>query len=80
MIAKLLGGAINLVVYVSAASMIATFIMACYLWSTWHMDRGRLVQMLAIAQGLDLFQSQAEGEELTDRDPSTEATVHAADH
>lgn len=71
MITKLLGGAINLVVYLSAASMIATVIMVCYLWSTWHMDRGRLVQILAIAQGLDLFQSQvdAEGEA---HDPSTE--------
>lgn len=71
MIAKLLGGAINLVVYMSAASMIATAIMVCYLWSTWHMDRGRLVQMLAIAQGLDLFQSQSEEEE-EDRDSSSE--------
>ena len=72
MIAKLLGGAINLVVYMSAASMIATVIMVCYLWSTWHMDRGRLVQMLAIAQGLDLFQSQSEEEEEGDRDSSSE--------
>lgn len=71
MIAKVLGLAINSVIYLSAASMIATVIMVCYLWSTWHMDRGRLVQMLAIAQGLDLFQSQAE-DEAEDRDVSTE--------
>ncbi len=62
MIARLLGGTINLVVYLSAATMMATVIMVCYLWTTWHMDRGRLVQMLAIAQGLDLFQAQADGE------------------
>ncbi len=62
MIAKLIGGAVNLVVYLSAATMIATVIMLCYLWSTWHMDRGRLVQMLAIAQGLDLFQTEAEND------------------
>ena len=71
MIAKILGGAINSVVYLSAASMIATVIMACYLWSTWHIDKGRLVQMLAIAQGLDLFQSQEE-DEAEDREISTE--------
>jgi len=72
MIAKALGGAINLVVYFSAASMIAMVIMAFYLWNTWHMDRGRLVQMLAIAQGLDLFQSQTEEEKSEEQDPSTE--------
>lgn len=71
MIAKVLGGAINSVVYLSAASMIAAVIMVCYLWSAWHIDRGRLVQMLAIAQGLDLFQSQEE-DEAEDREISTE--------
>ena len=63
MIAKLLGGMFNLAVYFSAATMIATIIMLCHFWSAWNMDRGRLVQMLAIAQGLDLFQAQAEDEE-----------------
>lgn len=71
MIARLLGGAINAVVYFSAATMIATVVMVCYLWSAWHMDRGRLVQMLAIAQGLDLFQAEAE-EELKEPDVSGE--------
>jgi hypothetical protein len=70
MIAKILGGMINLIVYASAATMIAVVIMLCHLWSTWHMDRGRLIQMLAIAQGLDLFQTQEE-EEL-EREPSAE--------
>jgi hypothetical protein len=35
------------------------------------MDRGRLIQMLAIAQGLDLFQAQAE-DEAKEREPSAE--------
>lgn len=60
MIARLFGGAINLAIYLSAATMIAAAVMGCYLWNTWHMDRGRLVQMLAIAQGLDLFEAEAE--------------------
>lgn len=64
MIAKALGGAINLVVYVGAATMIAEVIILCYLWSSWNMDRGRLVQMLAIAQGLDLLQPEAEADPL----------------
>jgi hypothetical protein len=81
MIAKVLGGAINAVVYLSAASMIATVIMVCYLWSTWHLDRGRLVQMLAIAQGLDLFQSQEEDEaedrEISSEQPSMQQIIDA---
>ncbi len=63
MIARLLGGTINLVVYLSAATMMATVIMVCYLWNTWHMDQGRLVQILAIAQGLDLFQAEAQADD-----------------
>ncbi len=81
MIAKVIGGAVNGVVYLSAATMIAVAIMACYLWSTWHMDRGRLVQMLAIAQGLDLFQTQVEdeGEEgtLSSEQPSMQQIIDA---
>ena len=71
MIARLLEGAVNFVVYASAATMMASVIMVCYLWTTWHMDRGRLIQMLAIAQGLDLFQAQAE-DEAKEREPSAE--------
>jgi hypothetical protein len=71
MISRLLEGAVNFVVYASAATMMATVIMVCYLWTTWHMDRGRLIQMLAIAQGLDLFQAQAE-DEAKEREPSAE--------
>lgn len=62
MIARLIGGAVNLVIYLSAATMLATVIMVFHLWTSWHMDRGRLIQMLAIAQGLDLFKTQAEDE------------------
>lgn len=70
MIGKALGGLINLVVYVGAATMIAEVIMLCYLWSAWNMDRGRLMQILAIAQGLDLFQPDAEADPL--RGPAPE--------
>lgn len=71
MIARILGGTINLVVYVGAATMIAQVIMLCYLWSSWNMDRGRLVQMLAIAQGLDLLQPEGDADPLG-RDPAPE--------
>ncbi len=81
MIAKVIGGAVNAVVYLSAATMIAVVLMACYLWSTWHMDTGRLTQMLAIAQGLDLFQTQAEdeGEEgtVSSEQPSMQQIIDA---
>ncbi|MHB8899075.1 MAG: hypothetical protein ACYC6Y_10045, partial [Thermoguttaceae bacterium] len=71
MIVRLFEGAVNLAVYVLAATMLATLIMGLYLWNTWHMDRGRLVQMLAIAQGLDLFQAQTEAED-DEKEPSPE--------
>ncbi len=81
MISKLLEGAVNFVVYGAAATMMATVIMVCYLWSTWHMDRGRLVQMLAIAQGLDLFQAEAETtaekSEISTEQPSMQQIIDA---
>lgn len=81
MISKLLEGAINFVVYGAAATMMAAVIMTCYLWSTWHIDRGRLIQMLAIAQGLDLFQAEAEttseDSEISTEQPSMQQIINA---
>jgi len=81
MIGKLVGGGIQAVVYVSAASFISMVIMLCYVWSAWHMDRGRVVQMLAIAQGLDLFQADDAGETLAGgpaaEQPSMEQVIEA---
>ena len=81
MISKLLEGAVNFVVYGAAATMMATVIMVCYLWSAWHMDRGRFIQMLAIAQGLDLFQAEADAKaektEISAEQPSMQQIIDA---
>ncbi len=81
MIARLLGAAIHSVVYVCAATLIAQAIILAYLWASWGMDRGRLVQMLAIAQGVDLFeisqqQNPAEDEPGAEQ-PSLEQIIEA---
>ena len=55
MIARLLGAGIAIAVYFGAATLMAEVILGGYLWVTWKMDRGRAIQMLAIAQGIDLF-------------------------
>ena len=55
MIARLLGAGISLVVYFGAATLMAEAVLGGYLWIAWKMDRNRAIQMLAIAQGIDLF-------------------------
>ncbi len=55
MIARLLGAGISIVVYLGAATLMAEAILGGYLWIAWKMDRNRAIQMLAIAQGIDLF-------------------------
>ena len=55
MIRRLIGGLGALVVYFCVATVLAQTTLTVYLASTWGIDRSRLVQMLAIAQGVDLF-------------------------
>jgi hypothetical protein len=55
MIARVLGAGITIAVYFAAATLTAQVILGGYLWIAWKMDRDRVVQMLAIAQGIDLF-------------------------
>ena len=63
MIARLIGGAISAVVYFCAATLMAQVILGGYLCIAWKMDRTRAIQMLAIAQGIDLFgASRAHGQ------------------
>lgn len=57
MIARLLGGGITMAVYFGAATLMAEVILGGYLWTAWKMDRDRAIQMLAIAQGIDLFEA-----------------------
>ncbi len=71
MIARLLGAGISIVVYLGAATLMAEAILGGYLWIAWKMDRNRAIQMLAIAQGIDLF-AAARAHADDEDDPGTE--------
>jgi flagellar motility protein MotE (MotC chaperone) len=62
MIGRLVRGAWSLFVYTCVATVIAAGILLAYLSHAWHLDRDRLVQMLAIAYGIDLLAAKGEGE------------------
>jgi len=67
MIRRLLGGGVSLLVYACVATVIAQAILAVHLALTWRLDRTRWVQMLAIAQGVDLVAINEEAQrELVD--------------
>jgi hypothetical protein len=71
MIGKLLRMLMALVIYACVATVIAAGILLGYYAKAWQVDRGKLVEMLAVAQGVDLeaLREQARG----DREPpSTE--------
>ncbi len=51
MIARWLGGGLTLLVYFCTATLIAECLFAAWLWSTWHLDRARLAQVVAVLQG-----------------------------
>ena len=70
MIARLLGAGITMAVYFGAATLMAQAILGGYLWIAWKMDRDRAIQMLAIAQGIDLFAaSRSHGRDEDDAGP-----------
>lgn len=52
MIGRLLHGTMALVLYFCLATLISEIILANYLWGKWKLDRGRLLQIAAVAQGL----------------------------
>jgi hypothetical protein len=64
MIGKLLRGMIALIVYGCVATVISQVVLAAYFSRTLHLDRGKLVQMLAIAYDIELpgVRSEAEAE------------------
>jgi hypothetical protein len=64
MIGKLLGALVSLLVYTCVATVIAAAILAGYYGRAWHLNREKLIQMLAIAQGVDLaaLREQARGD------------------
>jgi hypothetical protein len=76
MIARWLQTAAHLFFYFCAATLLSQVIILGYLWSTWQLDREKIIQMLAVAQGIDLFAAQTEGqmdfEEVPPEQPSYE--------
>jgi len=55
-----------LFVYLCVGTVLAEVIVATVLANHWKLDRGRLIQILAIAQGLDLFAMRDEAEQQAD--------------
>ncbi len=72
MIARLLGVATSMVVYFFAATLVAEVILGGYLWYSWKINGDRAIQMLAIAQGIDLFASRADHDALDEDEPGPE--------
>jgi hypothetical protein len=58
MISRLLGLVTSLVAYFCVATCLAEAIMIGYAWSAWQLDRKKLVQVLAIAYGIDLAEGR----------------------
>jgi hypothetical protein len=54
-ILRLLNGALMLMAAASVATLLSQAVLVSYLWSAWDIDQDKIVQMLAIAQGVDLF-------------------------
>jgi len=81
MIARLLSLLGSLLLYFAVATLIAEAIMIGYFWSTWQIDRNRLIQILAVAQGVDLLamkaESQPAAEEPSVEQPSYQQIVQA---
>lgn len=63
MISRLMGLAASIVGYFCVATCIAEAIMVGYVWSNWQLDREKVVQILAIAHGIDIARAPAEEED-----------------
>jgi hypothetical protein len=55
MIARLIRTGASLFGYVCVATILAQIILLAYLVLTWRLDQSKVVQILAIAQGVDIF-------------------------
>ncbi len=64
MISRLIRAGMSLFVYFCVATILAQIILLIYLTVTWQIDRSRVLQVLAIAQGVDIFaiKEQADSE------------------
>jgi hypothetical protein len=61
MILRALSTASTLLVYFLAASLVAELIILGYVWSQWDLDRDAVMQILAVARGVDLAPKEREG-------------------
>ena len=77
MIARLFSLVASLLVYVCVATVIAQAVVFTYVVARWHPNKARLVQALAIAQGVDLFAIKAEADAKLNP-PSREQVSHKA--
>ncbi len=60
MIARLLRTVGTMAVYFCVGTLISQAVIAGYLWITWGVDRGKIVQILAVARGIDLVKMEEE--------------------
>jgi len=58
MIEKLMRGLGVVVLYGAASLLLAGTMLGAYLWYAWGMNRDKLMKMVAVAQGFDVFQMQ----------------------
>lgn len=80
MIARLFALLGSLVVYLAVGTLVAEGIMLAYFWSAWQLDRPRLIQALAVAQGVDLMslrEKPAPKAEPTAEQPSYQQVIQA---
>jgi hypothetical protein len=74
MIARWLKTAVGLFACFCVATLLAEAIILAYFGLSWQLDREKVIQMLAIAQGIDLFAAQEEAradeEEIPPEEPS----------
>ena len=58
MVEKLMRGLGVVVLYGAASVLLALAMLGVYLWHAWDMNRDKLMKMVAVAQGFDVFQMQ----------------------
>ena len=79
MISRLLGTFGALFLYLALATTLAEAIIFAYCWSKWGLDRDKLMQIAAVAQGIDLVGTRTETkpaeEEATSEQPSYQQVV-----
>lgn len=77
MIGRLMHGAMALVLYFCLATMITEVILVNYLWGKWKLDRTKLAQMVAVAEGRVPLVGAAKGsaEDTSREQPSYEQVL-----